>query len=235
MGVFKDFVSLLKGMRITGKHLGRHAITVQYPEERDTIPERSRGIVVLLSDKETGELNCTACLLCQRVCPTAAITIVAPRNEKKKRELKSFEVNNGLCCFCGLCEEVCNFTALKMATKYEFSSIEKPDMIWDVKKLQEMGRDVPYTPKPKKKPKPAAKKPAAPKDGEKAADKPAAEAKPAEEKTPAANPEQAKPDVEAKPDDETKQPEAEKEPEAAAEPQAPEKKDETPDNTGEAS
>ena len=42
------------------------------------MPERSRGVVVLLSDKETGDLNCTMCMLCMRVCPTAAIQIEAP-------------------------------------------------------------------------------------------------------------------------------------------------------------
>ncbi|MFH1373679.1 MAG: NADH-quinone oxidoreductase subunit I [bacterium] len=161
MKLIKDIKALVTGLGITGKHLGRHAITIQYPEERWPMPERSRGIVVLLSDKETGQLNCTGCLLCEKACPTAAIRIEAPRDEKKKRHLKSFVVDHGLCCFCGLCEEACNFAALKMATKYEFSTENKDDLIWDMKKLQEVGLDVPYTPKPKKKPvaKPTAPKP----------------------------------------------------------------------------
>jgi len=144
MNPFKGIKELVRGLEITGKHLGRHAITIQYPEERWTMPERSRGIVVLLSDKETGELNCTACLLCERACPTGAIRIDAPRDEKKKRHLKRFTVNNGICCFCGLCEEACNFSAIKLAAKYEFSSERKEDLVWDIKKLQEVGHDVPY-------------------------------------------------------------------------------------------
>ncbi len=151
MGLLKDIKNLFVGMRITTKHLGRHAITIQYPEEKWTMPERSRGIVVLLSDKESGELNCTACMLCMRACPTGAIIIDAPRDEAKKRHLKGFVVDNGLCCFCGLCEEACNFSALKMATKYEFSTTNKDDLTWDMKKLQEMGRDVPYIDTRKKK------------------------------------------------------------------------------------
>jgi formate hydrogenlyase subunit 6/NADH:ubiquinone oxidoreductase subunit I len=166
MGVIKDFVNLVKGMRITSKHLGRHAVTIQYPEERMEMFERSRGVVVLLSDKETGELNCTMCMLCMRACPTGAIQIDAPRDENKKRVLKSFVVDNSICCYCGLCEESCNFAAIKLANKYEFSSWEKGEHIWDVKKLQEVGRDVPYEPLPKKKPKPAAAKPAAKKPGD---------------------------------------------------------------------
>jgi len=152
MGLFKDIKELLRGMKITSRHLTEHAITIQYPEENWTMPERSRGIVVLLSDKETGDLNCTACMLCMRACPTGAIVIDAPRDENKKRHLNSFVVDNGLCCFCGLCEEACNFSALKMAGKYEFSTENKEDLVWDVKKLQEIGRDVDYVDRRKKRP-----------------------------------------------------------------------------------
>ena len=154
LSIVKGIVELVREMTITGKHLGKHAVTLQYPEEKWPMPERSRGIVVLLSDKETGELNCTACMLCMRACPTAAIFIDAPRGEDKKRKLKVFNLDVGLCCFCGLCEEACNFTAIKMAPKYEFSTENKEDLMWDMKKLQEVGRDVPYEAKPKKKPAP---------------------------------------------------------------------------------
>ncbi len=160
MRLFKDIKNLLLGLQITSKHLGRRAITIQYPEERWTMPERSRGMVVLLSDKESGELNCTGCELCMRACPTAAILVVAPRGEDKRKHLKEFQLDNALCCFCGLCEEACNFSALKMATKYEFSTLDKDDLMWDMNKLQEMGRDVDYVDRRKKKtakpkPKPA--------------------------------------------------------------------------------
>ncbi|UCD64916.1 MAG: NADH-quinone oxidoreductase subunit I [Candidatus Zixiibacteriota bacterium] len=154
LSILKGIKELILGMTITGKHLGRHAITIQYPEEKWPMPERSRGIVVLLSDKETGKLNCTSCMLCMRACPTAAIFIDAPRGEDKKRQLKVFNVDNAICCFCGLCEEACNFTAIKMAPKYEFSTENKEELLWDMHRLQEVGRDVPYEAKPKKKPVP---------------------------------------------------------------------------------
>ncbi len=168
--ILKGLKELIAGMGITGKHLGRHAVTLQYPVQKMEMPERSRGIVVLLSDKETGELNCTSCMLCMRACPTAAIRIEAPRDENKKRQLKSFVIDNTICCFCGLCEEACNFSAIKMATKYEFSTWTRADLIWDKDKLQAMGRDVPYIDTRKKKPAKteAAAKPAAPKPEAKA-------------------------------------------------------------------
>lgn len=155
VAILKGLWELIKGMGITGKHLGKHAVTVQYPEEKWPMPERSRGVVVLLSDKEDGSLNCTACELCMRACPTAAIRIDAPRDENKRKVLKSFEIDFALCCFCGLCEESCNFSAIKLTGKYEFSTIDIHDTIWDVNKLQETGRDVDYVDTRKKKaPKP---------------------------------------------------------------------------------
>lgn len=214
--------NLVIGLLTTGKHLGRHAVTLQYPDEKWPMPERSRGIVVLLSDKETGELNCTTCMLCARACPSFAIRIKYERDEKKKRHLKDFVVDYNLCCFCGLCEDSCNFAAIKLAPKYEFSTTNKEDLIWHTDKLQEMGRDVPYE-KPVKKKKvvkpPVAKpqqgakpqadvKPAADagkKTEEKTADKPAekAEEKPAEtpvEKTTEEPQSAAMPESEAKPE-----------------------------------
>jgi NADH-quinone oxidoreductase subunit I len=191
----KQFASgiynLILGLFTTSKHLGRHAVTIQYPKERWEVPERSRGMVVLLTDHETGQLNCTACLLCMRACPTAAIDIEIEKDEKGKRHLKEFKVDYNICCFCGLCEDSCNFAAIKMATKYEFPTFDKSDLTWDVKKLAEMGFDVPYEKPVRKKPaaktdaaKPAAG-PTAPKPVEKKeagpAAEPAAETKPAEE------------------------------------------------------
>lgn len=163
MSLFKKVIdgiyNLLLGLKVTAARLPKPAITLQYPDERWEMPERSRGIVVLLSDKETGKLNCTACLLCQKACPTAAIMINREKGEDKKWHITSFTVDNTICCFCGLCEEACNFSALKMATKYEFSVYDQSELVFDMNKLQELGRNVPYTPRPKKK-KPVVTKPA---------------------------------------------------------------------------
>jgi NADH-quinone oxidoreductase subunit I len=201
MKLLKDLKNLVAGLGITGKHLGRHAITIQYPEERFEMFDRSRGVVVLLSDQDTGELNCTMCMLCMKACPTAAIYIDAPRGEDKKRVLKQFNVDFSLCCFCGLCEESCSFDAIKLAPKYEFSTLTKEEHLWDVNKLQDVGRDVPYEVTRKK-------KPAAKTTNE--AQSPRAEAAPAanpgsgqttESAEQKAEPPKAEPKVEDKPDE----------------------------------
>jgi len=202
MGVLKGLKELLRGMGITGRHLGRHAVTIQYPEERWTMPERSRGVVVLLSDKETGELNCTGCALCEKACPTGAIDMDAPRGEDKKRVLTKFVVDNAICCFCGLCEEACNFCAIKMDTRYEMSVLDKKELVWDLFKLQEMGKDTAYEDTRKKKNPARVLKP-----GEKMPEAKPPEAKP--EPAPV-NPGENKPAAEtpeAKPAEEPKKPE----------------------------
>ncbi len=144
MRFISGFYNLVLGLLTTGKHLGRHAITVQYPKERWTMPERSRGMVVLLTDEESGKLSCTACLLCMRACPSGAIEIETAEDEKGKRIRypKGFTLSYHICCFCGLCEESCNFAAIKLIPKYEFPEWDSRNLFYDRQKLQEMGRDV---------------------------------------------------------------------------------------------
>jgi NADH-quinone oxidoreductase subunit I len=158
--IFNGFWNLLLGLFTTAKRLPKRAVTLQYPTEKWPMPERSRGVVVLLSDPETGELNCNACLVCMKQCPVSAITITQEKTEAGQRYPGIFIIDNTLCCFCGICEEVCNFDSIKLTGKYEFATFNKEDLIYDKNKLQQLGRDVKY--EKKKKPKPAPKPAAAP-------------------------------------------------------------------------
>jgi len=146
MGIVKEFFSgiynLGLGLWTTLKYIPKKSVTLQYPKEKMEMFEGSRGMVVLLSDKETGKLNCTACLLCQKACPVAAIQIKQEKNEETKKRFPSkFIVNTLICCYCGLCEESCNFAAIKLAPFYEFSTPDKDSLIFDMEKLQELGGD----------------------------------------------------------------------------------------------
>ena len=145
MSLIKKTISgiynLLLGLTVTIRYLFKHAITIQYPTERWTMPERSRGMVSLLTDREAKKLRCTACSLCVRVCPNNAISMTPKKNEKGKRMPDKFVVDVGLCIYCGLCQEVCPFGAIRLVPKYEFSVYNKEDLSFDKEKLAEIGRD----------------------------------------------------------------------------------------------
>ena len=65
---------LFKGLKLTGRHLFKRKITVQYPEEKTPQSPRFRGLHALRR-YPNGEERCIACKLCEAVCPALAITI----------------------------------------------------------------------------------------------------------------------------------------------------------------
>jgi NADH-quinone oxidoreductase chain I len=142
---FDGIYNLLKGMKVTIKYFLKPAITLQYPKERWTMPERSRGMVGLLSDPETGKLNCTACFICMRNCPVRAIQITQTKDEAGKRVPDEFVIEAGLCIYCGICEESCPFNAIKMIPKYEFSTYDKKQLTHKKERLAEIGKGHKYT------------------------------------------------------------------------------------------
>jgi len=77
------FPAILKGMALTFSHIFRKRVTLQYPEERWTLPGRYRGAPVLLTGLD-GHEKCTSCKLCQFICPPKAIAIVAGETPLEK-------------------------------------------------------------------------------------------------------------------------------------------------------
>lgn len=96
---------LVKGLQITWKEFWAPKLTVQYPEEQHTIPERFHGKFVLDVDK------CIACGLCANACPNKVINI-KKQKVGKKQFLTDYVMNVQYCMFCGLCVESCNKGAL---------------------------------------------------------------------------------------------------------------------------
>jgi NADH-quinone oxidoreductase subunit I len=140
--IYSGVYNLILGLTVTVKHMGKHAVTLQYPKERWTMPERSRGCVVLLSDPETEKLRCIACGLCYKTCPNNAIKFSSDKDEAGKRFAQVFEVDTGICIYCGLCEEICPVKgkAIKLVPLYEFSVYDKKDLIYNKEKLAQIGR-----------------------------------------------------------------------------------------------
>lgn len=121
---------IAKGLGLTFKHLLRHPITTQYPEERLTQSRRHRGNELLWD-----EAKCTGCLSCQRACPHGVIRIETSRVDKKI-QVDKFEADLGLCMFCGLCVEACPTKSLFLGYNYEQATYRRDDLIWDKDKLR---------------------------------------------------------------------------------------------------
>lgn len=97
---------LLKGLKLTGRHLFSRKITIQYPEQTTPKSPRHRGLHALRR-YPNGEERCIACKLCEAVCPALAITIDSePRSDGTRRTTK-YEIDLFKCIYCGFCEEAC--------------------------------------------------------------------------------------------------------------------------------
>jgi NADH-quinone oxidoreductase subunit E len=66
---------MFKALATTVRHLPTRKITVQYPEEREQLPERSRGLFRVVIDPATDQARCRACTLCESNCPAQVIRV----------------------------------------------------------------------------------------------------------------------------------------------------------------
>jgi len=145
---------IAKGLRITAGHfwhnLGIHirrlvgfkpkergSVTYQYPEERRPLSPRVRSLH-RLTKREDGSMRCVACMMCETICPARCIYIVPeehpdPNIEKRP---KRFDIDIGVCVFCGLCVEACPEDAIRMDTGIlELASYTREGMIYTIKDL----------------------------------------------------------------------------------------------------
>ena len=118
-------IGIAKGLRVTIKHLLRHPVTSQYPEQRLNMSRRIRGNE-LIWDKE----KCTGCATCAKTCPQGVIRIVTSVSaEESKYTVEEIEVDTGYCISCGLCVEACPYDALYMGYAYERAKYRRGNLI----------------------------------------------------------------------------------------------------------
>ena len=142
MGLIKDTTfSTLKGMGVTWKVFGKvttgGAVTIQYPEQKDHLPLGSRGL--LFNDVD----DCISCRQCAAVCPVDCIYIEADKKApgetpdftrggvKKTLNLRKFDIDVSLCCYCGLCSAACPTDCLYHTKEYEYSVFERDKHVMD--------------------------------------------------------------------------------------------------------
>lgn len=117
---------LLKGLSITIKRFLGQKIAEGYPEEKPTLPLRTRSSIVLEPEK------CISCGLCVNVCPNQVINLTSEKDENNKKVLKSYYMNIGRCLLCGLCTEACPTGALKLSQEFENAVYQREELLWDM-------------------------------------------------------------------------------------------------------
>jgi len=137
---FRTFllVELVKGMLLTGRHVFRRKITVQYPEEKTPMSPRFRGLHALRR-YPNGEERCIACKLCEAVCPALAITIESEQRADGTRRTTRYDIDLTKCIFCGFCEESCPVDSIVETHVLEYHGEERGDLIYTKPMLLAVG------------------------------------------------------------------------------------------------
>jgi len=127
---FSGIKNLLIGLWVTLKNAFSTPVTLQYPEEKRTMPERYRGRHFLNRDENGLEL-CIGCSLCSINCPVGCIHVVSAENDpdnrvsEGERYAEVYEINLLRCIYCGYCEEACPVDAVVLREHYELADYDR--------------------------------------------------------------------------------------------------------------
>ncbi len=131
-------LELLKGMALTGRHLFRRKITVQFPEEKTPLSPRFRGLHALRR-YPNGEERCIGCKLCEAVCPALAITIETAQRDDGTRRTTRYDIDLTKCIFCGFCEESCPVDSIVETGMFEYYGEKRGDLYYTKEMLLAVG------------------------------------------------------------------------------------------------
>jgi NADH-quinone oxidoreductase subunit I len=140
-------LEIARGLGVTLKNMVRPVQTVQYPEQRRTLPERTRGRHVL-HRYENGLERCIGCYLCAGACPADCIYIEAAENTPQnrvsagERYAEVYEIDLLRCIFCGFCEEACPTGAITLEPILDLSDYQRGPLIYSKDMLLEPARDL---------------------------------------------------------------------------------------------
>ena len=146
--------AVLLGLWITSKHFFKNflfqtlhlfglfrsirgSVTYQYPEEQRPLSKRTRTRH-RLTQRDDGSPRCVACMMCETVCPARCINIVAGEHPDPNIEKYpvSFDLDLGMCVYCGFCVEVCPEDAIRMDTQIlDIAAYSRGEMQLGIKEL----------------------------------------------------------------------------------------------------
>jgi NADH-quinone oxidoreductase subunit I len=130
--------TILSAMRMTFMNLFRKPVTVHYPDKTRNYPDRYRGLLALVYEKDTGEEACIGCRLCEYVCPPAVIKVEMLKSEKRNYA-KSFTLELYACEFCELCVQVCPTDAIVMMKSFDMPTTDRRELLLDKDRLHAIG------------------------------------------------------------------------------------------------
>jgi NADH-quinone oxidoreductase subunit I len=156
LNIFERFylTEVVRGIAITTRHFlvnfPRHVVrgigikigkgntvTIEYPEERKPLAPRLRTRH-RLSRREDGSPRCVACMMCETICPARCIHIVAKElpDPDIEKAPQIFDIDLGVCVFCGYCVEACPEDAIRMDTGVvELAAYTREGMMYHMDQL----------------------------------------------------------------------------------------------------
>jgi NADH-quinone oxidoreductase subunit I len=136
--------AIIQGFRVTVRHFFKKKVTMQYPEQKWTVPEGYRGAPYLVKDPE-GRTKCVSCQLCEFICPPKAIRITppgpggSPEAGNVEKAPKEFDIDMLRCIYCGFCQEVCPEEAIFLMKDYSLTGLTRKEMVYNKEKLLALG------------------------------------------------------------------------------------------------
>jgi NADH-quinone oxidoreductase subunit I len=130
--------AILGAMRMTLRNLFRKPVTVHYPDKTRAYPDRYRGLLALVYEKDTEEEACIGCRLCEFVCPPAVIKVEMLKGEKRNYA-KTFTLELYACEFCELCVQVCPTDAIVMMKSFDLATTDRRELLLDKDRLHAIG------------------------------------------------------------------------------------------------
>ncbi len=131
-------IELFQGLSVTGKYFFRPKFTINYPEEKTPKSNRFRGLHALRR-YPNGEERCSACKLCEAVCPALAITIDSTQRDDGTRRTTRYDIDLFKCIYCGFCEESCPVDSIVETDVLEFHFETRGEHIMTKEKLLAVG------------------------------------------------------------------------------------------------